>query len=546
MRILNKKSKEDSERRIKELEANLHTLIKENELLKNQNNRETTIIPFSLFIEVEEIDFLIYSASENTITSYAEKLFVLQRIPSNLEELKFIIHPEDVFLFESSLDKLKEKQYFRNQIRIIIDKDGTKETKPIEIILFNKSENRNLFVICLKDVSQIVKQKKELLKTRERIEESDKLKSSILLNISHQIRTPLNSITGFAELLAGSESDTRKRKEYIDIIKQQSKRILGLIDDISEIAKLESGKINITKIPCNLKLTLNEVLLSFNHQRTSKQQEQVEIRLNTPAGKGLEIMTDSGRLQQTIINIINYSLRYTQKGHIEFGYLFEEENLKITFFVNDTSSGLNKEDQKVIFNKFSVIDLAENSKMEDPGLGLTIAKNIVKNLGGRIWIESEEGKGNSFMFTLPFEPIPENEHVDIEKEITGEKLYQWPNKRILIVDDEEVNAMFLDAVFQGTGVKILFAKNGNEAIELCKNISGIDLVLMDLKMPGTNGLKATQEIRKFNTKIPIIAQTALVSEEDKQNCLLVGCNDIITKPIEVFELMVLVNKYIAD
>jgi len=106
--------------------------------------------------------------------------------------------------------------------------------------------------------------------------------------------------------------------------------------------------------------------------------------------------------------------------------------------------------------------------------------------------------------------------------------------------------MFLDAVFQGTGVKILFAKNGNEAIELCKNISGIDLVLMDLKMPGTNGLKATQEIRKFNTKIPIIAQTAMASEEDKQNCLLVGCNDIITKPIEVFELMVLVNKYIAD
>jgi CheY-like chemotaxis protein len=150
------------------------------------------------------------------------------------------------------------------------------------------------------------------------------------------------------------------------------------------------------------------------------------------------------------------------------------------------------------------------------------------------------------MFSIPYECVPATEHVDLEKETPSDQLFQWPNKRVLIVDDEEVNAMFLEAVFQGTGVQTLLAKNGHEAVELCKNISGIDLVLMDLKMPVMNGLKATQEIRKFNTKLPIIAQTALASEEDIQRCSLVGCNDSITKPIEIQELLKMVSKYLCD
>jgi signal transduction histidine kinase len=543
MRIL-KLSKEKTGR-LKELENELDLLRIENEQLRKTHSTLKSI-PLSLLAEIEEIDFLIYSLTSNTFLTFLEKAFVLPKIPFDLSELKSFFHPEDLTTFENALDKSSEKSFIENQMRLVSEKDNTKETKSVEVVVFRNPAEKDQVIISIKDISQIARQRKELLKSREKIEESDKLKSSILFNISHQIRTPLNSITGFSELLAGSDSDIKKRKEYIEIIKQQSKRILGLIDDISEIAKLETGKINLSKIPCNLKLILKEILIGLNQQRTAKQQEQVEIKLNIPEGSGIELMTDSGRLQQTLINIINYSLRYTQKGFIEFGYQFDEPSSKVVFFVNDTSSGLTKDEQKVIFNKFSVIDLGESTKMEDPGLGLTIAKNIVKNLNGKIWVESEEGKGNSFLFTIPFEPVPSTEHVDIENEINLDVTFQWPNKRILIVDDEEVNAMFLDAVFQGSGVQILFAKNGHEAVELSKNISGIDLILMDLKMPVMNGLKATQEIRKFNTKLPIIAQTALASEEDQQQCILVGCNATITKPIEVQELMVLVNKYLCD
>ncbi|MBN2486586.1 MAG: response regulator [Bacteroidales bacterium] len=545
MRILKKKSRHGSESRIRELESTIYKLQEEINQLKKSNTNGASVVPFPLFIEIEKIDFLIFNTATGSITSYSDKLYVIPDIPLNINAFKALVHPDDALLIDVSVEKLKERPFIQQQARIISEKDGTKEMKPAEIVFFKNISENDLVIISIKDISQLAKQRKELVKTRERVEESDKLKSSILLNISHQIRTPLNSITGFSELLANSEYDSAKRKEYIEIIKQQSRRILGLIDDISEIAKLENGNIELTKIPCNLKLILKELLIGLNQQRTIKQKEQVDIKLDIPDNPGLEIMTDSGRLQQAILNIINYSLRYTQKGYIQFGYRFDEQTLKITFFVIDTSNGLTKDEQKVIFNKFSVIDTTDG-KMEDPGLGLTISKNIIKSLGGKIWVESEEGKGNTFLFNIPFEPVPDNEHVDIENEIGHETTYQWPNKRILIVDDEEVNAMFLDAVLQGTSAQVIFAKNGNEAIELCKSISGIDLVLMDLKMPVMNGLKATQEIRKYNTKIPIIAQTALASEEDKHNCLKVGCNDIITKPIEVQELMLMINRYICD
>jgi signal transduction histidine kinase len=545
MRLLKKKTKDISQDRILELENELDKLSAEIDQLKNKQSTLDSM-PISLIAEIEEIDFLLYSTNSAKFQILGDKVFVIPKLPENLDELKSFFHTDDISIFESSIEKSKEKPIIEIQIRLVWEKDGNKEIIPVEVTVFRNPSDKSQLIISIKDISELARQRKELVKSREKIEESDKLKSSILYNISHQIRTPLNSITGFAELLANVDSDFKKRREYIEIIKQQSKRILGLIDDISEIVKLETGRVSLTKIPCNLKLILKEILIGLNQQRTSKQQEQVGIKLNLPDGNGLEIMTDSGRLQQTLINIINYCLRYTQKGFIEFGYTFDEQASKLTFFINDTSNGLSKEEQKVIFNKFSVIDIGENTKMEDSGLGLTIAKNIIKNMNGKIWVESEEGKGNSFYFTIPFEPVPSTEHVDIESEISNEVNYQWPNKLILIVDDEEVNAMFLDAVFQGTGVQVLFAKNGLEAVELCKNINGINLILMDLKMPVMNGLKATQEIRKFNTKLPIIAQTALASEEDQHQCQLVGCNASITKPIEVHELMVLVNKFLCD
>jgi signal transduction histidine kinase len=534
------------ENRILELEEQVGSISNDNQYLQNFNMDEISKA-ILLFAEVEELDFLILDLDTNLASFLFPniKSYVLTSAIDS-DNFESIIFPEDVHIFQDALLNLKDKPYRKIQVRLSFGSDSLKDIKPVEISLIHLADNQLKILLVVKDISQIIKQRKDLIRSKEKIEESDKLKSTILSNISHYIRTPLNSVTGFSELLANPDLDSIQRREYIDIIKTQSKRILSLIDDLSEIAKLEKGNIIISNNPCNLNLILHELLLVINQQRSRIQRNQLEIKLDMPSGKGLELITDSGRLQQTIYNLVNYSLRYTYKGQIQIGYRLDDAIQKVIFFIKDTSSGLSREEQKVLFNKFTVLDNSEKNKFEDPGLGLTIARNIIKNLGGKIWVESEENKGNSFFFTLPYEPLKVASKIDVEEDSTDSSTFQWPNKVILIVDDEEVNAVFIEAVLQGTHAQVLYAKNGQEAVELCKSIHKIDLILMDLKMPVLNGIKATEQIREFNPNIPIIAQTALASTEDKHESLEAGCNDVLTKPIEVQELIYKVNKFLAE
>lgn len=544
--LLNKNnSKRELRHRLKELEKANKEL---NQGINKSSANKNLCHGISLYLITESTDIVIYSIEEDTLKAIDSSipLNVLQSVPSNMKELLDIIHDDDKQLVNQAFNKLSGKNLVKRDCRLSLQKQNIKEIIPIELKLIIDKKTNNKIILVIKDISQLAKQKRELNKVKEKAEESDKLKSILLSNISHQIRTPLNSISGFSELLVSSEIGKNKQKDYIGIIKRQSKLILNLIDDISEIAKLESGKINISKTPCNLNLLLHELLIGLNQQRADKRKELVEITLTLPETKEIEFLTDSGRLQQALSNIANFSLRYTQQGKIELGYSLNNEDQIISFFIRDTSDGFTKEEQKVIFNRFMLIDGTENTKLEDPGLGLTIAKEIIKALGGKIWIESEPGAGSSFFFNLPYEIVTTKESDEIIEDIAIDSNFNWSNKVILIVDDEEVNAMFLDAVFQITGVQTIFAKNGLQALDLVKNINKIDLILMDLKMPVMNGIRATSEIRKLNTTIPIIAQTALASEVDKHNSLKAGCNGIITKPIEVEEILKLVNSYFTD
>jgi signal transduction histidine kinase/CheY-like chemotaxis protein len=533
----------------KDLQNKIERLEKENNQLKtrSQESKKLNVSAhnLSLYFATEQIDILIYNPDNEQLEKLDSsiQLNVLFSLPKNREELIDIIPYDEQEQFRNGLNKIGSKSPFKYQGKIHLVKDGVKETKQVEIVLIN---NSHTVTIVFKDISLFLKQKRELSKVKEKIDESDKLKSALLANVSHQIRTPLNSITGFSELLASGETDKSKRKEYIDIIKRQSKRILNLIDNISEISKLEAGKINLSSTPCNLSLLLNELALGFNQQRAAKRREMVELELILPETPVKEILSDSGRLQQVLLNIINFSQRNTLQGKIQFGYTIDEENKKVDFFIHDTSEGLTKEEQKVIFNRFMMTDDAEKTKLEDAGLGLTISREIIKAMGGKIWVESEIGKGTSFFFTIPYEKVTSEPVEETEYEVSEEQFYNWSNKVILIVDDEDVNAMFLDAVFQDTGARTLFAKNGLQAVELIKNINKIDLVLMDLKMPVMNGIEATRAIRKLNQTIPIIAQTAMVNQEDMNKCLDAGCNSTIIKPIEVEELLLKVNHYFAN
>ncbi|MBA7582935.1 Sensor protein EvgS [subsurface metagenome] len=454
-------------------------------------------------------------------------------------------HPDDKQFLEDlfTLPKIQRKK-IAGQLRLTQKIKDYKEIKQFQLNGFYNTlaENEPVLTCVLRDITKEVKLQRDLQRNFEKAEEADKMKTIFLLNISHNIRTPMNSILGFAELLSLTDPGPERRKEYIQVIKKQSKNLLHLIDDVVEIAKYESGSMTVTKTLINTNLFIDDVLRDIEIIRSASRKEQVKLKF-IPTVKEIEIFTDAGRLHQIFINLINHSLKYTKEGSIEVGYHKPEDN-KIEFFVKDTGYGMNKEELRFLFDRFNQIDKDEFDRYNDEtGFGLTIAKSIVKLLGGKISADSEPGAGTHFSFSIPYDTQPSQKIEAEEEELSLSSQYKWQDRVILIVEDEEVNGLFLEAVFQETGAQTLYAKNGSQAIELCKSINKIDLILMDIRMPVMNGIRATKEIRKFNTSIPIIAQTALALQEDMEQFLLAGCNDSIIKPIEVEELLFLVNKY---
>ncbi len=457
------------------------------------------------------------------------------------------IHPDDRKIMDNTIDQvISEKKAVEITYRLQVpETESGKDGKNIHSVIFpyTEGEYKELIVITLKENSRELKQRKDLIRTKEKAEEENRLKSIFLSNISQVIRTPMNSILGFAELLNIGISDQETKKEYVNIIKKQGNDLLNLIDDIAEIAKFETSELAITKTPCNLNAILKELLQSFEHQKSQMNKNQLNLVLKLPEQNEIITYTDEGRLQQVLSNLLNNAIKFTETGSVEFGYIVTEDT-KAEFYVKDTGPGLTKEEQRYIFNRFRQIDEANIKKYEGSGLGLTVSRAIVKLLGGKIWVSSEPNKGSVFYFNIPLEKIPDEnltENMPVENKNKG--IYNWRDKVILIVEDEEVNYKFLEAVIIGTEAKVLYAKTGFQAIDLCKSINKIDLILMDIKMPEMDGYKTTREIRKFNENIPIVAQTAYALESDREKCIDAGCNDLITKPINIEDLLSLINSF---
>jgi signal transduction histidine kinase/CheY-like chemotaxis protein len=555
--IRRNKTHKELQKKIDELESS-NKILQEKIIVFESSKIDNTSAPninqtYEDILRLLSSGFLIFNINKDElyISPSLMELFENYLLPEEISSNAIInnSHPDDKN-FVADLFSIPKtiKKRVTGQFRLTPKNKEVKETKYFNVVAsYSKTDSgENILNCAIRDFTKEIKLFKDLQRSKEKSEEADSIKTIFLSNISHNIRTPMNSILGFAELLSMTDPGVERRKEYIRLIKKQSKNLLQLIDDVGEIAKYESGKMTITKIPCDPELLLKEIYEDISDLRSSLKKEQVKIKLSIPHNTHIEIYTDAGRLHQIFINLIGYSLKNTTQGFIEIGYKIPTDN-RIEFFVKDTSQGISKEEQRNIFATFTRVDISTLSRYdEETGLGLTIAKGIIKLLGGKISIESVEGEGILFNFSIPFENVPLVSSDSAEDELTKHTHYRWNNKVILIVEDEEVNGLFLEAVFHGTEARTLFAKNGIQAIELCKSINKIDLILMDIRMPVMNGLKAAQEIRKFNQTIPIIAQTALSLQEDRQQCLMAGFNDTITKPIDVEELLELVNKYICQ
>jgi len=370
----------------------------------------------------------------------------------------------------------------------------------------------------------------ELIRSKEKAEESDRLKSAFLANMSHEIRTPMNGILGMTQLIANKDITTEQQKEYLDLIHKNSETLLNLIGDIIDVSKIEAGQMNIILKSFRLNTLFDQIYGLLSSGSAFKSKKDIELLMKKNMPDNLSIYTDPDRLRQILINLIGNALKFTHNGHVEFGYLIKEK--MIEFYVKDTGIGISTQHQKVIFERFTQADNSLTRKFGGSGLGLTISKGLIELLGGRIWVNSEPGFGSTFCFTIPYIPISDDhaKHGQTAHTLTE---YNWSDRTFLIVEDDRVSFKFLESVFSKTEVKIYHADNGLKAVELCTQHPEIDIVLMDIQLPEMNGLDATRMIKKFRKDLPIIAQTANASSEDKEKCLEAGCIDYISKPINI-------------
>lgn len=369
-----------------------------------------------------------------------------------------------------------------------------------------------------------------VLNAKIRAEEADMLKSNFLANMSHEIRTPMNGILGFAQLLKNEESPD-KRDRYIDIIYHNGMMLVNLIDDIIDLSKIDAGQLSINPSECNLDNLMFEVYTLFNEIKFKQEKEHINIRLlNLNDDESNILYTDAQRLRQVLVNLISNSLKFTEKGYVEFGYLINEDKSSIEFFVRDTGIGIPNDKHDIIFDRFRQVQEGSTRKYGGTGIGLYITKHIIELLGGDIWFESVEGKGTTFHFSLPYHESKSAANGSVIFK-TKNPEYRWEGKTILIAEDIETNYKYIATILADTKAKLLWARNGQEAINLVMEGIPLDIILMDIQMPVIDGYEATSRIREKFPDLPIIAQTAYALPHDNLKCFEVGCNDYISKPI---------------
>ena len=385
-------------------------------------------------------------------------------------------------------------------------------------------------------LERLVKKKTEALEfeitERKIAEESDKLKSAFLANMSHEIRTPMNSIIAFSNFLKDRELSSDKQEEYINYIISCGKNLLQLINDILDIAKIEASQLKISKETCNVTELLQETFQIFKESK-SKYLNKIDFKLKKHLlHENITVVSDYNRLKQVFTNLLENSFKYTKEGVIEFGIEKIKYNL-LFFYVKDSGIGIPTDKSKVIFERFRQVETSIDKKTGGAGLGLAICNNLIKLLGGKIWVDSKPGTGAVFYFTIPY-LLPEGKNLKKFQVKTDEinKTYNWENKNILVAEDEDLNFKVIEIAIKKTGANIFRVKNGKEAIEFCM-ANNIDIVLMDIQMPVMDGYTATSKIKEFKPDLPIIAQTSFAMNEDKIKCFKAGCNDFITKPLNI-------------
>jgi CheY-like chemotaxis protein/nitrogen-specific signal transduction histidine kinase len=410
-----------------------------------------------------------------------------------------------------------------------------------EILLQKFADVNRKLLLANEQLAIANKKLKEYEEKAQKAENASKMKSLFLANMSHEIRTPLNAIEGFSRVIAETDSQEDRMKFY-EIIESNNNRLQSLVNEILDLSRVESGEIVMKTAPTDL----NELCTSVKNIFKFRCPDSVKLDFEEST-LSVVMNTDANRLTQVFSNLISNALKHTSVGKIAYGYKILNEGTMIEFFVEDTGAGIKQEDIEHIFETYVSRD-AETTK-NGYGLGLPLCKIIVEKLGGKISVESEVGKGTIFRFSMPFHGTIGG--VDKSKTTTtssvrtiriSERSGQQIKKKILVAEDEDSNYELVKIVLQKR-YRLIRAHNGIEAVTLNEE-EHPDLILMDIRMPGMNGLDATRIIKEVSSDTPVVALSAYAFEENIREAKQAGCNEFMAKPFKVENLIDMVRRYL--
>ena len=508
--------KKHAEIAVKENEANLKSIIE---------NTLENIWSVNLNYEIQYVNEVFISAFKRTFgVQLSPGVNIVESLPEGLNQLwkgrydrAFL---NEHFLFEDKIDINDSSVYIEVAMNPIVI-DG----KVAGVSVYGR------------DITENKHAEQKLITAKEKAEESDRLKSAFLANMSHEIRTPMSGIIGFLNLLNEPDLSDENKTAYINIVTQSGHRLLDTINDIIEISRIETGGLQIIMTPVNVS-ELFGYYSGFFRQQTTQKSLAYTVKCHLPADISY-FKSDRKKLDSIVSNLIKNAIKFTPSGNIEFGCRLVESNL--VFYVNDSGVGIPEERLNSIFDRFVQGDLSTSRPHEGSGLGLAIVKAYVEMLQGNITVQSKVGVGTSFIFSIPYVPVDETK-VKSSDLISSEQI-PMSGTSILIAEDDFASYLYIQKALSGEGITFLRTTNGDDTVKVVMENPDLSVILMDIKMPGMTGLEATRKIREFNSRVPIIAQTAYSLSGDRELAIEAGCTDYISKPINRRELQNMVKKY---
>ena len=537
-------------RQIEDINADLQKTNKDLSIQKEAITREYSYSEMFYRMLVQSADDGISFYDRDWNLKYANKAFysIIGLVKEQYDKINItdLIHPDDAEYEKNRTEALLTKGVFDTELRLK-HKDGHYINLSARSVTVKNESNEIIGALTVsRDITSLKKVHEELVKAKVEAEASNKLKSSFLANISHEIRTPLNSVVGFANLLLANDLTNETKEEYIEHINHNSEKLLQIIGDIIDLSRLESSQIEITYEEASVNSIVNEIVEDARKIIKRNEKSIIINVINLLEENSDLIFTDRIWLKRVLSHLMDNAVKFTLEGSVRLSYARENDNL--VFRIKDTGIGINKENLDHIFEEFRQEIDGHHRPFEGLGVGLTLAKEVIERMGGRIFVQSEKGVGSEFSFSIPYRPaggstrlrskITNSEPVSIQAE--------WSGKICLLVDDNKDVLLYLNRVLSDTGIKTLTARSGIEALEIIRNTPVIDVVLLDMQMPEMNGIEATKEIRKIRKDIPIIAQTAFIFEDDKDIILEAGCDACLIKPIRKDHLLTVMSSFLKS